>query len=128
MILLDTCTLLWLAADQTLLGPKATEAIRSSGEFVEVSAISAWEIAWKQAKGHLELSMDARGWFQIALEVQQLRETPITSSIALTAAALPRLHNDPADRFIIATALELGIPIVTPDRQISQYPGITTLW
>ncbi|MFV0337758.1 MAG: type II toxin-antitoxin system VapC family toxin [Chthoniobacterales bacterium] len=128
MILLDTCTLLWLATDPSLLSAPATESIRSSGEFVEVSAISAWEIAWKHAKGHLELSMDARSWFQTALEVQQIREMPITAAIALTAADLPRIHNDPADRFIIATALEIGIPIITPDQHIRQYPGIKTLW
>ena len=67
MILLDTCTLLWLASDPPRLSPKAGEPIRSSGEFVEVSAITAWEIAWKQAKGRLELGMTARTWFQLAL-------------------------------------------------------------
>lgn len=128
MILLDTCTLLWLAADKAKLSPKAAEAIRGSGEFVEVSAISAWEVAWKQARGHLELGMTARAWFELALGVQQLREAPVTASIALRAAELPRLHNDPADRFIVATALELGIPVVTPDHLIRQYPGVTTLW
>jgi PIN domain nuclease of toxin-antitoxin system len=128
MILLDTCALLWLAAAPAKLSPKATEAIRGSGEFLEVSAISAWEIAWKQAKGHLELGMAAGAWFQLALAVQQVRECPITSAIALRAAELPRIHHDPADRFIIATALELQIPIITPDPLIQQYPGITTLW
>lgn len=128
MILLDTCTLLWLTTDQSRLSDKAVEAIRGSGEFVEVSAISAWEIAWKEAKGHLKLGMDARSWFQAALEVQQVRETSITSKIALTAADLPRIHNDPADRFIIATALEIGIPIITPDQHFRQYPGIKTIW
>jgi len=128
MILLDTCTLLWLAADQSRLSTKAIESIRGSGEFIEVSAISAWEIAWKQMKGHLELGMAARPWFQLALEVQQIREVPITAAIALRAAELPRLHNDPADRFIIATALELGLPIVTPDPLFQQYPGLQTLW
>lgn len=128
MILLDTCTLLWLASDKTKLSAQATEAVRGSGEFVEVSAISAWEIAWKQAKGHLELGMTARAWFQLALEVQQVRECSITAAIALRAAELPHLHSDPADRFIIATALELSLPIVTPDHLIRQYPGIKTLW
>lgn len=128
MILLDTCTLLWLASDKARLSAKATESIRGSGEFVEVSAISAWEIAWKQAKGYLELGMTARAWFRLALEVQQVRECSITASIAVRAAELPRLHSDPADRFIIATALELNLPVITPDHFIQQYPGVTTVW
>ena len=128
MILLDTCVLLWLAADKARLSPRACEAIRSAGEFVDVSAITAWEIAWKQAKGQLELGMPPRAWFDLAISVQQVRETPITSSIALRAAELPRLHGDPADRFIIATALEFGIPLVTPDQHIAQYPGVSVIW
>jgi PIN domain nuclease of toxin-antitoxin system len=60
--------------------------------------------------------------------VQQVREFPITASIALRAAELPRIHNDPADRFIIATALECAIPVVTPDDKIRQYPGIQVIW
>ncbi len=128
MILLDTCTLLWLSSDPSQLSSKAAEAIRSAGEFVQVSAISAWEIAWKQAKGHLQLSMAARPWFELAVQIQQVREAPITAAIALRAAELPRIHNDPADRFIIATGLELNLPIITPDHLIQQYPGVTTLW
>lgn len=64
----------------------------------------------------------------MALEVQQVREPPITASIALRAAELPRIHSDPADRLVIATALELSGPILRPDEKIKQYPSIKTLW
>jgi PIN domain nuclease of toxin-antitoxin system len=128
VILLDTCTLLWLASSPDKLSAKAAEAIRASGEFVEVSAISAWEIAWKCAKGHLALGLSPREWFRLALEIQQVREVAITAEIALRAAELPRLHGDPADRFIIATALELSIPVVTPDPYFREYPGLLLLW
>lgn len=128
MILLDTCTLLWLGADKSRLSAGAVDAIRGSGEFVEVSAISAWEIAWKQSCGHLDLGMRARAWFELALEVQQVRESPITASVALRAAELPRLHKDPADRFILATAMELNLPIISPDDVFRQYPGVRVIW
>ena len=52
----------------------------------------------------------------------------VTASIALRAAELPRIHSDPADRFIVATALELGLPVVPPDHLIRQHPGVRTLW
>jgi len=55
MILLDTCTFLWLASDKSKLSSAAGDSIRASGEFVDVSAITAWEIAWKHAKGQLGL-------------------------------------------------------------------------
>ena len=128
MILLDTCAFLWLASDKSKLSTAAVDSIRASGEFVDVSAITAWEIAWKHSKGHLDLGMPPRAWFDLARDVQQVREFPITASIALRAAELPRIHNDPADRFIIATALECGISVVTPDDKIRQYPGIQVIW
>ena len=42
------------------------------------------------------------------------------------AVELPNIHRDPADRFIIATALIGNIPVVTADRRFAQY-GVETL-
>ena len=42
------------------------------------------------------------------------------------AVELPDIHRDPADRFIIATALIGNIPVVTADRHFAQY-GVETL-
>jgi PIN domain nuclease of toxin-antitoxin system len=43
-----------------------------------------------------------------------------------TCAELPRHHKEPADRFIIASALIRGVPVVTTDRRYKDY-GIDTL-
>ena len=48
------------------------------------------------------------------------------NTIILRASALPEIHKDPADRFIIATALLNGFVIVTGDRRSPEY-GIETL-
>jgi len=53
MILLDTCAFLWLASDKSKLSTAAVDSIRASGEFVDVSAITAWEIAWKHSTSGL---------------------------------------------------------------------------
>jgi hypothetical protein len=37
-----------------------------------------------------------------------------------------RIHKDLCDRFIIATALAKGIPVVTTDKRFTQY-GVTAL-
>ncbi len=52
MILLDTCTLLWLSSQPKQLSARAREAIANSGPYAHVSAISAWEIAWKHRLGN----------------------------------------------------------------------------
>ncbi len=45
MVLLDTCALLWLAADKKKLSPQAKRVIKSNAEALSVSSISAFEIA-----------------------------------------------------------------------------------
>ncbi len=128
MILLDTCTLLWLAADQTSLSPNAKEAIRLNSDSLFVSAISAFEIAVKNRRGKLELPMDAAAWFQMALKHHGIQEIGINSSIAISAVTLPPLHNDPCDRFIIATAPQNSMTIITSDNLIAQYKEIKVIW
>ena len=128
MILLDTCVLLWLAIEPKSLSAKAREAIAAAGEFAHVSSISAWEIAWKERVGKLRLKLPVAAWFPLAIRQHVLSELPITSVIALRSAALPPLHRDPADRFLIATAQEYELTFLTPDPEIQKYPNLKTLW
>src|SRR4051794_3135270 len=113
-VLLDTCTLLWLVSQPAQLSEPAREAISASAGAIFVSAISAWEIAIKSASGKLGLPKAAGQWYAEVLEHHGLDEIPISGSIAITSASLPRLHNDPADRLLIATAREQGLVLVTP--------------
>ena len=128
MILLDTCTLLWLAIEPTRLSGAAREAIVGAGEDAFVSAFSAWEIAWKHRNGGLRLDLEPERWFPLALEIHALRELPLSGAIALRMAALPQIHRDPADRFLIATAQEHRLCLVSPDPLIRQYPDLITVW
>jgi len=128
MILLDTCALLWLAIEPDRLSEAAREGLAAAGEFVWVSSISAWEIGWKHRCGKLELSLAPDAWWLRALEQHALKELPISAAIALRSATLPSLHRDPADRFLIATAQEHNLVLLTPDPAIQQYPGLRTRW
>lgn len=128
MVLLDTCALLWLAADRKKLSPQARSVIKSNAGALFVSSISAFEIAIKSQKGKLDLPMDAEQWFGRATEFHGVQEIPISSAIAIGSVQLPRLHRDPCDRFIIATALQNAMPIVTSDSLIAQYEGVQVLW
>ncbi len=128
MVLLDTCTLLWLAAEQSQLSPAAREAIARNAGRLFVSAISAFEIGIKHAKGRLSLPVEADAWFAQVLDFHGLREIPVSGRIAARSTALPPLHADPCDRLIVATALLHDFVIVTPDPLVRSYPGVVTDW
>ena len=54
---------------------------------------------------------------------------PVSNSIAMKSVQLPGdLHNDPADRIIIATAVSLGAVLVTKDEKIRNYQHVKTVW
>ena len=128
MILLDTCVLLWLVADQKKLSTKAKDTIEKNAYALFVSAISAVEIAIKYQNAKLELPLPAMNWFAEALGFHGIHEIPITSSIAISSVELPPLHNDPCDRIIIATSKLNAMKIVTSDRLISQYDQADVIW
>ncbi len=127
MILLDTCALLWLAADQKKLSTKAKKSIEHNASALFVSSISAFEIAVKCRSKKMELPLPIMQWFTEAVAFHGIREIPMTSDIAVHSAELPLLHNDPCDRIIVSTAQLNGLEIVTCDEFISQYK-VRVIW
>lgn len=121
-LLLDTHALLWWLADDPSLREAAREAIASPESAVFVSAGSAWEIAIKQALGKLR----GPGDLEAELESEGFAPLSITVGHALAAGALPRHHDDPFDRLLVAQAQAEGLTIVTRDPRIEPY-GVATL-
>ena len=120
---LDTCTFLWLAADQSKLSPAAKQAIADTHHTLHISAITVTETHRLVRKGKIALQADVSldVWFRAALGQHQVRCEPITFEIAHAAEMLPPIHHDPADRFILATGQVLGARILTPDGIMPQY-------
>src|SRR5437773_2870186 len=124
-MILDTCALLWLAAGDKRLSSEAIDSIKDS-PVVYVSAISGFEIALKVVKGKLKLPLDPGSWFTDAIEHHDLTVLPLTADICIEGAQLPRIHDDPCDRFIIAAAKKNKWIVVTADARFEKY-GITTI-
>lgn len=73
--------------------------------------------------------MSAADWVARAAGLPFLHFVPVDNQIALRSIELPGdLHDDPADRLIVATALGLGLPLVTKDRRLHDYPHLRTIW
>jgi len=116
-LLLDTCALLWWLSDDAQLGATARQAIARETNEVFVSAASAWEISIKKALGKLEAPADLAA----ALKRNYFLPLDITVSHALRAGQLPRHHEDPFDRMLIAQAQEERLTIVTHDPRFEPY-------
>jgi PIN domain nuclease of toxin-antitoxin system len=131
MIVLDTHAWLWWLSSPDQLSAAARKAIDRAMAETEicVSSISAWEVAVLVKKGRLELTMSAEDWIVRSEALPFLRFIPVDNRIAVKSTGLPgHLHDDPADRIIIATTLALGATLVTKDDRIRKYQHVRTLW
>jgi PIN domain nuclease of toxin-antitoxin system len=116
-LLLDTQVLLWWLGDDPLLSEQASRAIADGENAVYVSAASAWEMSIKKALGKLDAPDDLAA----ELESERLEPLPISPQHAWTAGSLPRHHDDPFDRMLVAQANEEGLTLVTADSRIARY-------
>jgi len=111
-------------ADGRSMSSPAQRELRAAiiADRVFVSPASAWEIGLLSARRGLPFHPDPNTWFRLFLAYPGVHLTPLTPDIAIESSFLPgQLHNDPADRLLIATARALDIPIVTRDRRILDY-------
>jgi PIN domain nuclease of toxin-antitoxin system len=124
LILLDTHALIWLDQDDPALGPVTRQHIASAlqTKTLAVSAISFWEVAMLAAKGRITIEVPVATW-RTDLLTLGLAEIPVDGEIGSTAVHLEHLHNDPADRMIMATALLREAMLITADRKLLEWPG-----
>lgn len=127
MILLDTHSWVWWAADRSQLSRRALKAIEADDELV-VSSISCWEVATLIRKNRLTFDRDPSAWIEAALALPKIVPVALTPEIAATAGFLEGFHGDPADRILCATALRMNLSLVTKDRLLHDWPAIKTVW
>ena len=127
VILLDThIWVRWIEPDTDPL-PLAISKLIDSSDHVAVSAVSCWEVAYLVKRNRLKLPLPMDEWLQAALDESGVKSLPLTAKMASRAATLEDIHRDPADRFIIATAIETGAILLTLDSYILDYPELTGL-
>lgn len=116
-LLLDTHALLWWLADMPQLGACARAYIERGDNEVVVSAASTWEIEIKRAIGKL----NAPGNLVTAIEANYFQTLSINMEHTITAGRLPRHHDDPFDRMLIAQAIAEQLTIITKDGAFQNY-------
>ena len=119
-ILLDTHLLLWAAADA--LPPEAARYIEDRANTLLFSPASIWEVVIKRGLGRTDFVVDPAALYKGLLRAGY-QELPITGRHTLLVSDLPAVHKDPFDRILLAQAESEGIPLLTADRTLLQYPG-----
>lgn len=133
--LLDTCAWLHILLEPEVLSKPARDII-SKEPTLHLSSVSLLEAAMLQRVGRISVKMDFTNWLEtLALPQGRIKVHHITPAIAAHSQSLPapfrkangKLHTDPFDRTITATARELGFTLLTSDKVLLNYPHVKTL-
>ena len=119
-LLVDTHLLLWSASGE--LPPDAVRYILNMENILYFSPASIWEVVIKSELGRKDFVVDPASLYNGLLNAGY-QELPITGRHTLLIANLPLLHKDPFDRILLAQSAFEGIPLLTSDSTLSQYPG-----
>jgi PIN domain nuclease of toxin-antitoxin system len=128
-ILIDTHVFLWAAGAPSRLSESAETLLRDRDEPIFFSAASAWEIAIKWSKAHLDLPESPDEIIKKVVSRAGLSQLSISLSDACAAAELPLHHKDPFDRLLIAQARLHGLKLMTANPVMERYDvDLIALW
>jgi len=131
MIVLDTNALIWWASNSERLSRKAKKAIEEAErkKALYISSISILEIYILVKKNKIKFNTSVDSWLEKVESLPYVNFVPMDNKIAVQSVNLPDLlHKDPADRIIIATALNIEAKLITSDRKIINYKKVQTVW
>ncbi len=121
MIVLDThIWVRWLDPAADPLPATLIEKIECA-DSLAISAITCWEVTWLHRRKRITLKLPINIWMDHALQGSEVACLPIERKIANRAALLPEHHRDPADRLIMATALEYSASLISLDERFRAY-------
>jgi PIN domain nuclease of toxin-antitoxin system len=121
--LLDTHVWLWALLDPTQLKKKTRGLLRSPDVTFWLSPISVWETLLLVERGRLELDVDPRRWIRDAMASSGVGEASLNHEVALWSREVDVKHDDPADRFIAATASVYQLTLLTADERLLRGSG-----
>jgi len=117
-LLLDTHVWLWAILEPSRLSPASRQLLEDSENELWLSPISVWEAHLLAEQRRIELDALPAEWLDRELARFPLRDAPLTRPIAIASRTVLLPHQDPADRFIVATAAVYDLDLVTADHRI----------
>ena len=83
-----------------------------------LSPISTWEVIMLAEKGHIQLDDSPAAWMENVLSTLPFNEAALNHEIAIQSRKISLPHQDPADRFIAASAIVYGLTLITADKKL----------
>jgi PIN domain nuclease of toxin-antitoxin system len=126
-ILLDTHIWLWYSFNDPKLSQNLKSAIESPDNELWLSPITIWETLLLAEKGRIILPPDPIIWITTVLQTLETREAILNHAIAIASRRIASPHQDPADRFIAATAIHYNLQLATMDHNLITTPSLQTI-
>ncbi len=95
---------------------------------IGLPTIACYEIAALAERRRIAIDVPAIDWLHEVISLPRVTLLPLTIDVAAAAAKLGDPIRDPADRIIVATALQARVPLVTRDHKITQAAIVPTIW
>ncbi|MEB3224266.1 MAG: type II toxin-antitoxin system VapC family toxin [Synechococcus sp.] len=126
-LLLDTHIWLWYLLGNKRLSEELRNHISNPKTQIWLSPVSIWETLILAEKGKIILNQRPEQWIKAALQNFETREAPLNNIVAILSRTIELPHQDPADRFIAATALHYELVLATVDEHLMASEQLTTI-
>jgi PIN domain nuclease of toxin-antitoxin system len=127
-LLLDTHIWLWSHAEPERLTRRVATALADDGNQLWLSPVSVWEFLLLVERGRVRIRTGtAPEWVEAALSRSPMQDAALTREVAVRSRSVRVAHEDPADRFLAATADVYELTLVTGDERLLRGKGFRTL-
>jgi len=126
--LLDTHIFLWSLLEPACLKADLAKELEHPANELWLSPITTWEVIILSERGRIILDDHPAAWMRTALDTLPFREATLNHEVAIQSRRLHLPHQDPADRFIAASAVVHGLTLMTADRNLIEGAGMYSVF
>jgi PIN domain nuclease of toxin-antitoxin system len=131
MFLTDTHPLIWYATNKhSHLSAKVLTAFQkaeAAETVIYISAVTFWEIALLENLGKIKLKEKFEYWAKKLLAKNGFEIVPLEPSIISRSVGY-NFNDDSFDKVIVASAVELEVPLITKDWAITESNLVEIYW
>lgn len=117
-LLLDTHIWIWSLLEPERLARRVARKLQDPTNELWLSPISVWETLLLAERGRIQLEVSPIRWIRAVLREFPVRDATLTREVATLSRAVDLPHQDPADRFIAASAIVYDLTLVTADERL----------